>query len=164
LRIANRHWCWIRILYRVTCIHLVCKTYPWSDASTIRQKLHLSYFEWVDDTGRGKDQYSDRAWQVSLHCTVWSGLKLVFRIERQDCSHSSVDPDSDLLGRCAISSDPKDVGKGKGKFHLRTDNEGTAGEWMYRCALSWTSALGVGGWSTQAPAALPPVRNQLPVL
>jgi hypothetical protein len=25
LRIANRHWCWIRILYRVTCIHLVCK-------------------------------------------------------------------------------------------------------------------------------------------
>jgi hypothetical protein len=28
-----------RILYRVTCIRLVCKTYPWSDASTIRQKL-----------------------------------------------------------------------------------------------------------------------------
>jgi hypothetical protein len=27
------------ILYRVTCIRLVCKTYPWSDASTIRQKL-----------------------------------------------------------------------------------------------------------------------------
>jgi hypothetical protein len=28
-----------RILYRVTCKRLVCKTYPWSDASTIRQKL-----------------------------------------------------------------------------------------------------------------------------
>jgi hypothetical protein len=28
-----------RILYRVTFIRLVCKTYPWSDASTIRQKL-----------------------------------------------------------------------------------------------------------------------------
>jgi hypothetical protein len=27
------------ILYCVTCIRLVCKTYPWSDASTIRQKL-----------------------------------------------------------------------------------------------------------------------------
>jgi hypothetical protein len=27
------------ILYRVTCIRLVCKTYPWADASTIRQKL-----------------------------------------------------------------------------------------------------------------------------
>jgi hypothetical protein len=27
------------ILYRVTCIRLVCKTYPLSDASTIRQKL-----------------------------------------------------------------------------------------------------------------------------
>jgi hypothetical protein len=43
LRIANRHWCWIRILYRVTCIRLVCKTYPWSVASTIRQKLWLFY-------------------------------------------------------------------------------------------------------------------------
>jgi hypothetical protein len=35
------NWCWIRILYRVTGIRLVCKTYPWSDASTIRQKLYL---------------------------------------------------------------------------------------------------------------------------
>jgi hypothetical protein len=32
-----------RILYCVTCICLVCKTYPWSDASTIRQKLYLFY-------------------------------------------------------------------------------------------------------------------------
>jgi hypothetical protein len=31
------------ILYRVTCIRLVCKTYPWSDASTIRQKLYLFF-------------------------------------------------------------------------------------------------------------------------
>jgi hypothetical protein len=53
LRIANCHWCWICILYRVTCIRLVCKTYPWSDASTIRQKLYLffgnnppSFFLW----------------------------------------------------------------------------------------------------------------------
>jgi hypothetical protein len=32
------------ILYRVTCLRLVCKTYPWSDASTIRQKLQSFFF------------------------------------------------------------------------------------------------------------------------
>jgi hypothetical protein len=36
-----------RILYRVTCIRLVCKTYPWSDASTIRQKhLFTQSLDW----------------------------------------------------------------------------------------------------------------------
>jgi len=63
------------------------------------------------------------------HChhsyTSCSGLKLVFRVERQDCSHSSVDPDSSLLGCYAMSSDPEDVGKNKGKdkFYPRKDHE-----------------------------------------
>jgi hypothetical protein len=45
---------------------------------------------------------------------------------------------------------------GKGKGHPITRHEGTERE--YRCSyvLSLTSALGGGGWSMPAPAALPP--------
>jgi hypothetical protein len=60
LRIANSHWCWIRILYRVTCIRLVCKTYPWSNASTIRQKLY-NFFGHVHCPSTGITQHCIQA-------------------------------------------------------------------------------------------------------
>ena len=38
-------------------------------------------------------------------------MNLVFGVQRQDCSQSSVDPDPSLLGCYAMSSDSEDIGK-----------------------------------------------------
>ena len=42
-------------------------------------------------------------------------------------------------------------GKGKGKVHPRTGHDGPEGEQMYSSALTSTSALDGGGWSTPRP-------------
>jgi hypothetical protein len=46
----------------------------------------------------------------------------------------------------------KGKGKGKGKLHPRTGHEGPE----YRCNLSLTSALDVGGWLTSRPGRFTP--------
>jgi hypothetical protein len=54
-------------------------------------------------------------------------------------------------------------GKGKGKFHPRTDHAGLEGEYRYSSTLSLTSALdGVGG-KRHAPAVLPPGKTRHPL-
>ena len=42
------------------------------------------------------------------------------------------------------------------KVQPRTEHEDPEGEYGYSSTLSSTSALNGSGWSTQAPAALPP--------
>jgi len=46
--------------------------------------------------------------------------------------------------------------KVKVKVHPRTGHEGPKGDYRYRCNLSLTSALDVGGWSTPRPGRLTP--------
>ena len=54
-------------------------------------------------------------------------------------------------------------GKGKGKFHPRTDHDGPEWKKTYSCTLSLTSTSdGVGG-QRHAPAALPPGKTQYPL-
>jgi hypothetical protein len=59
------------ILYRVTCIRLVCKTYPWSDASTIRQKLSLSLLDFNKTWIFSKHFRKTSKYQISCKSFHW---------------------------------------------------------------------------------------------
>ena len=47
-------------------------------------------------------------------------------------------------------------GKGKGKLHPRTSNEGTEREFIYTCVRSLTSVLELGGCSAPRPGRFTP--------
>jgi hypothetical protein len=51
---------------------------------------------------------------------------------------------------------PRIKGKDKGKAHSVTWHKDPEGKYMCIYTLSLTSAVDAGGWSTHAPAALPP--------
>jgi hypothetical protein len=64
--------------------------------------------------------------------------------------------------RCTLHNKMK--GKGKGTVHPITGHEGPEGEYRYSYTLSITSALdGVDG-QRQAPAALLPEKNPVPIV
>ena len=52
----------------------------------------------------------------------------------------------------------------KGKGHPRTDQQGPEGEYRYTSTLSFTSALDRVGGQRHAPAALPPVKDPVPIV
>ena len=54
--------------------------------------------------------------------------------------------------------------KGKGKVHPRSGHEGPKREWMYSTALSLTSALDEGGWSTPRPGHFIPWTDPVPII
>ena len=56
------------------------------------------------------------------------------------------------------------VSTGKGKGHPITDHEGPEEEQMYSSTLPSTSALDVGGWSTQHPGRITPGKDPVPIV
>ena len=56
------------------------------------------------------------------------------------------------------------MGKGKGKGHPRTGQEGPEGEQMYSSTLPSTSALDWGGWSTPRPGRFTPGKDPVPIV
>jgi len=52
----------------------------------------------------------------------------------------------------------------KGKVYPRIGHEGPEGELRYSSALSLTSALDVGGWSTPRPGRFTPGKDSVPIV